>query len=328
MPAKTPRKTDGPYVPPTLEEAIIYFADEDNAFAYAVASRWPTGVFCPYCDTPDVAFIATRKKWRCRPCNKQFSVRVGTIFEDSPIRLGKWFTAIWMLINCKNGVSSYEIARALDVTQKTAWFLLHRVRAAIKAKSFDKKLAGVVETDECFVGGLFKNMHKSRKEKIRAESNAKGASTMRGAIGKTLVQAVLERDGEIRAQIIDSTRIETRLAFIEEHAEEGSQLMTDEGSNSAAFSENFVHDFVNHQQEYVRGNVHCNGVENFWSLLSRMLHGTYVAVEPFHLSAYVDEQAFRFNQRKDNDAGRFLKALAMVPTARLTYKDLTRAEQA
>src|SRR5688572_21982116 len=208
MPKRKVTRNDGPYVPKSLEEAIIYFADEDNAFEYAVARRWPDGVRCVYCDSPDVAPILTRKKFRCRPCNVQFSVRVGTIYEDSPIRLGKWFTAIWMLINCKNGISSYEIARALDVTQKTAWFLLHRIRAAIKAKSFDKKLSGVVETDESFIGGLFKNMHKGRKTKIRAESTNKGAATQRSSIGKTLVQAVLERDGEIRAQIIDSLRLE------------------------------------------------------------------------------------------------------------------------
>ncbi len=274
MPAKRTKERPRPYVPQSLKEAIIYFADEDNALRYAVASRWPEGVTCPYCGGFENSFIATRKIWRCRPCKKQFSVRVGTIFEDSPIRLGKWFTAIWMLLNCKNGISSYEIARDLDVTQKTAWFLLHRIRAAIKAKSFDKKLAGIVEADECFIGGLFKNMHKSRRAKVRAESDAKGASTMRGAIGKTLVQAVLERDGQVRTQIIDSNKIEPRAKFLEANAEAGSQLMTDEGYAHERFAENFTHDYVNHQIEYVRGNVHCNGVENFWSLLARMLHGT------------------------------------------------------
>ncbi|MGZ5442068.1 MAG: IS1595 family transposase [Thermoanaerobaculia bacterium] len=323
MPTKTSRKNDGPYVPKTLEEAIVYFADEDNAFEYAVASRWPTGVFCPYCDTPDVAFIATRKKWRCRPCNKQFSVKVGTIFEDSPIRLGKWFSAIWMLINCKNGVSSYEIARALDVTQKTAWFLLHRVRAAIKAKSFDRKLAGTVETDECHIGGLMENMHKAKRDRVKAGRKANSAT------GKTIVQAVLERNGEVRAQILKSLALGPRVEFLNEHVEAGSNVMTDEGYDGKRMSDStFVHGFVNHQREYVRGNIHTNGVENFWSLLQRTLSGTYVSVEPFHLSAYVDEQSFRFNLRKDTDGGRFLKALSGTTGVRLTYKDLTRAEQA
>jgi transposase-like protein len=324
MPKKKPTPTSGPYVPRTLEEAIVYFADEDNAFAYAVAVRWPEGVFCPWCDSSEHSFISSRRIWCCKGCKRQFSVRVGTIFEDSPIRLGKWFTGIWMLINCKNGVSSYEMHRALGVTQKTAWFLLHRIRAAIKAKSFDKKLAGIVETDECFIGGLFKNMHERKKQAIRDANTPK----KRGGIGKTIVQAVLERDGEIRAQILASTHIEPRLQFLLEHVEKGSQLMTDELSDNPAFKKDFIHDFVNHEQEYVRGNVHCNGVENFWTLLQRTIGGTYVSVEPFHLSAYVDEQAFRFNARKDNDGQRFVKALAMVPTARLTYKDLIRADEA
>ncbi len=322
------RKNDGdePKVPRTLQEAIVYFADPDRAQEFAVAMRWPDGSYCPFCQCAEYSYLSTRKLWKCKGCKKQYSVRVGTIFEDSPISMSKWLTAMWLLVNCKNGISSYELHRGIGVTQKTAWFMLHRIRAAIKVKSFDRKLAGVVEADECFIGGLFKNMHKSRKARLRAESEADGARTMRGAIGKTLVQAVLERDGEIRAQIIQSTHVEPRRAFLEENVEEGSQLMTDEGYNNPAFRENFTLEFVNHEIEYVRGQVHCNGVENFWSLLQRGLSGTYVSVEPYHLSAYVDEQAFRFNQRKDDDAGRFLKAMAMLPTARLTYKDLTRAE--
>jgi hypothetical protein len=229
-----------------------------------------------------------------------------------------------MLVNCKNGASSYELHRAIGVTQKTAWFMLHRVRAAIKAKSFDKKLAGVVEADECFIGGLFKNMHESKREEIRAANTP----NKRGGIGKTIVQAVVERNGQVRAQIIDSLDTATKLAFLKANVEEGAKLMTDEGSASPEFGENFVHDFVNHQIEYVRGNVHTNSVENFWALLQRGLSGTYISVEPFHLSAYVDEQAFRFNTRTDNDGSRFVKALAMAPTARLTYKDLIRAEEA
>jgi hypothetical protein len=238
--------------------------------------------------------------------------------------MSKWLSAIWLLINCKNGISSYELHRALTVTQKTAWFMLHRIRAAIKAKSFDKKLAGIVEADECFIGGLFKNMHEKKREEIRAANTPH----KRGGIGKTIVQAVIQRNGDVRAQIIDDLSVEARLAFLRANVEEGSQLMTDEGYSAAEFGESFVHDFVNHEIEYVRGNVYTNNVENFWALLQRTISGTYVSVEPYHLSAYVDEQSFRFNQRKDNDAGRFLRAMAMFPTARLTYKELIRAEQA
>lgn len=326
MPKRKPpvARPDGIYVPRTLQEAVVFFADADNAFDWAVARRWPDGVRCPLCDSAKNSFYASRKIWRCMDCKQQFSVRVGTIFEDSPISLGKWYMAIWMLMSCKNGVSSYEIHRAIGVTQKTAWFMLHRIRAAVKAKSFDKKLAGIVETDECFIGGLFKNMHESKRAEIRAANTPK----KRGGIGKTIVQAVLERGGEIRAHVIENLTIDTRLDFLQEHAEAGTILMSDEGSDSPQVDAVFVHEFVNHQVEYVRGDVHCNGVENFWTLLQRTLGGTYVSVEPFHLGAYVDEQTFRFNERKDDDGGRFLKASAMVPSARLTYKDLTRAEQA
>lgn len=317
-------RSDGIYVPKTLQEAIVYFADADAAFEYATARRWPDGVRCTWCDSPENSLIASRKVWRCKACKKQFSVRVGTIFEDSPISLGKWYMTIWMLMNCKNGVSSYEVHRAIGVTQKTAWFMLHRVRAAIKAKSFDKKLAGIVETDECFIGGLFKNMHESKREAIRAANTPH----KRGGIGKTIVQAVLERGGEIRAQVINDLTLDTRMEFLQENAEAGAKLMSDEASDSPQVDAVFAHEFVNHQIEYVRGDVHCNGVENFWALLQRTLSGTYVSVEPFHLGAYVDEQTFRFNERKDDDGGRFLKASAMVPSARLTYKDLIRAEQA
>ena len=301
--------------PKTLQDAIVFFADPDNAFDFAVQLRWPDGVTCPLCNGSEHSFLSTRKLWKCKGCKKQFSVRVGTIFEDSPISLSKWFTAIWMLANCKNGVSSYELHRAIGVTQKTAWFMLHRIRAAIKAKSFDKKLAGIVESDECWIGGIVKNMHKSRRAEVGKGPRA----------NKTIVQAVLERDGEVRAQIIEGLHLPERREFLREHVEKGANLMTDEGT---AHMTDFIHEYVNHQHEYVRGNVHTNGIENFWSLLQRGLKGTYVSVEPYHLSAYVDEQCFRFNNRKTNDATRFEMALAMTKGCRLTYEKLTRAEQA
>lgn len=330
---------EAPYFPKTLQEAVVYFADPDRVFEFAVSLRWPDGVLCPFCGSGEHTFISTRKLWKCKACKKQYSVRVGTIFEDSPISLSKWFVAIWMLANCKNGVSSYELARAIGVTQKTAWFMLHRVRAAIKAKSFDKKLCGIVESDESYIGGLMKNMHKSKRERLQREAQGdrekrttahrqlgrkRRVPTGAGpALGKTLVQAVLERDGDVRAQILQSFGTLERLDFIREHVEEGSNLMTDVGNAWAG--PKFIHEFINHQEEYVRGNVHTNSVENFWSLLQRGLRGTYVSVEPYHLSAYVDEQCFRFNQRKANDGQRFVRALVMTKGCRLTYEKLTRA---
>lgn len=311
-----------PNVPDTLREAIVYFADEENAHAFMVAIRWPEGPQCPYCGSYAVTLLKTRRVFKCKTkgCRKQFTAKVGTIFEDSPLSLGKWFTAAWLICNCKNGVSSYEIARAVDVCQKTAWFMLHRIREAMKAGSFDKKLCGVVEADETYIGGLFKFMHKKRREKL----NPGGKN--RGGVNKAIVQAVLERDGEVRAHVIETTGLDGRLQFLTENVDSQSTLFTDEGYASPKVSEKFVHDYVNHEIEYARGSVHCNGVENFWTLLKRSLKGTYVSVEPFHLSAYVDEQAFRFNERKDDDGGRFVKALAHAPGRRLTYAELTRRD--
>jgi transposase-like protein len=310
-----------PSFPKTLQAAIEYFADPDNAFNFAVSLRWPEGVFCPFCDSSEHSFISTRKLWKCKGCKKQFSVRVGTIFEDSPIALSKWFVAIWMLANCKNGVSSYELHRAIGVTQKTAWFMLHRVRAAIKAKSFDKKLAGVVETDETYIGGALKNMHKSQRIKKGIEAKD-GKRRVGPFVGKSIVSAVLERDGSVRAQVLEDMNSDLRREFIRENVENGSKFMSD--MLSTRFTE-FVHQFINHAHEYVRGEVHTNGIENFWSLLKRGLKGTYVSVEPYHLAAYVDEQCFRFNNRNANDGERFIRALAMTKGCRLTYEKLTRA---
>jgi transposase-like protein len=322
----------------TLQEVVAFFADEQKAFEFAVSLRWPDGVFCPFCNSTEHSFISTRRLWKCKGCKKQFSVRVGTIFEDSPISLSKWFVAVWLLSNCKNGVSSYELHRAIEVTQKTAWFMLHRVRAAIKAKSFDKKLAGIVEADECFIGGALKNMHKKKRRKLeeqahedrveRAEGHKQLGKKRRvrtGAgplLGKTIVQAIVERDGEVRTQILETLGTLEKAEFIVANVEEGSRLMTDEGN--ARIATKFIHEFINHQEEYVRGNVHTNTVEGFWALLSRTLEGTYVSVEPYHLAAYLDEQSFRYNNRDTNDGNRFLRALSQFPSTRLTYKDLTR----
>lgn len=339
---RTERYGEDANLPQTLQEATAYFAIEQNAFDFAVALRWPEGVFCPFCQSGENSFISTRRVWKCKGCRRQFSVRVGTIFEDSPLPLGKWFVVMWMLVNCKNGVSSYEVHRALEVTQKTAWFMLHRVRAAMKAKTFDRKLAGIVEADECYIGGALKNMHKSRREKLNREAKEERTERAEGhrqlgkkrrvrtgagpVLGKTVVQAIVERDGEVRAQILKTLGTLERSEFIVKNVEPGSHVMTDTGN--AKLGSQFVHDFINHEKEYVRGNVHTNSVENFWTLLERTLFGTYVCVEPYHLSAYVDEQSFRFNQRKATDGQRFVRALASVPGTRLTYAKLTRAEQA
>lgn len=297
--------------PKTLMEAIKYFSDADICINFIASLRWENGVAaCPKCESERTSFLRTRKIWKCLDCKKQFSVKVGTIFEDSPIGLDKWLCAIWMIANCKNGVSSYEIHRAIGITQKSAWFVLHRIRVAMQTGTFEK-LSGNVEVDETFIGGLEKNKHESKKLK-------KG----RGSVGKTAVMGLLERKGRVRAKVIESTSRATLHGEVKKHVEEGSNLFTDEWRSYQGLEDAYVHEVINHSVEYVRGHVHTNGIENFWSLLKRTIRGTYVSVEPYHLGKYLDEQVFRYNERKTKDNDRFLKMVGGVSGKRLTYNQL------
>jgi len=298
--------------PKTLLEAIKYFSDEDNALELMVKLRWPDGITCPHCESKEYSFISTRRFWKCKSCKKQFRAKVGTIMEDSPIGLDKWLSAIWMIANCKNGVSSYEIHRALGITQKSAWFLLHRIRLAMQNGSF--LLSGEVEADETFIGGKARNMHKSKRDKL-----IQG----RGAVGKAIVVGALERGGRVKAQVVPDREEKTLHGVIRENVEHKSILFSDAWKSYNGLYPDFVHKVINHAEAYVNGNIHTNGIENFWSLLKRGLKGTYVSVMPFHLFRYVDEQAFRFNNRKSNDATRFLLAAKQITGRRLTYDKLT-----
>jgi transposase-like protein len=302
--------------PKTLQQAIIFFADADNCLNYLVARRWPNGVICPTCGRDDVSFLANQRKWQCKSAHKrrQFSVKVGTIFEDSPLGLDKWLTAVWMITNCKNGISSYEVHRAIGVTQKTAWFMVHRIRVAMQTGSFEKKMGGEVEVDETFIGGLSRNMHKSVRER-----RIKGT----GGSGKVAVMGLLERHGELRTKVIPNVRMETLQPEILRHVEKGAELFTDAWASYNGLDAEYIHQVINHAEEYVRGNVHTNGIENFWSLLKRSIKGTYVSVEPFHLFRYLDEQTFRFNERHGKDADRFATVTGQLAGKRLTYKELT-----
>jgi transposase-like protein len=296
-------------------EAIRYFADSDNAISYLASLRWPDGVVCPHCESTKVGYLATRRIWKCKnpECRKQFSIKVGTIFEDSPIGLDKWLTAIWLIANCKNGVSSYEIARDLKVTQKSAWFMLQRIRKAMQDGT-GILLTGEVEADESFIGGKARNMHASkRRERIHG----------RGVEGKAIVMGVLERHGEVRATVIESRRKHHVQAEVRRHVAPGSALYTDELLSYDGLASEYAHQVINHAEEYVRESVHTNGMENFWSLLKRGLAGTYVSTEPFHLFRYVDEQAFRFNNRKLTDAERLAIVCRRAVGRRLTWDELT-----
>ncbi|MDP9267426.1 MAG: IS1595 family transposase [Acidobacteriota bacterium] len=304
--------------PHTLQEAIVYFSDPERAFVYAVNLRWPDKhVTCPRCGHDKHYFIKTRCLWLCKGCKKQFTVKVGSIFEDSALGLDKWMTAVWMLVNSKNGVSSHEMARTLGITQKSAWFMLQRIRLALKK---DGKVGGSgneVECDETFIGGKMRNMHRDKKIRYIRRGGHSG--------NKTVVFGALDRDArQIRAQVIPDIRRDTLQAEVLNSIHHGSKIYTDAFSGYDKVKADYVHEVVNHAERYVSGRVHTNGLENFWSLLKRGLTGTYVAVEPFHLERYVDEQVFRYNTRKDlNDAGRFELAMGQVANKRLTYEQLT-----
>jgi transposase-like protein len=305
--------------PKSLQEAILYFSDLNNCIDYLAIRRWPQGVTCPSCGSEKVKFNHKRRVWQCSShhAKRQFSVKVGTIYEDSPIGLDKWMAATWMLTNCKNGISSYEIARDLKVTQKTAWFMLHRIRLALQDDFFGSKLGGEVEVDETFIGGKARNMHKSVRTR-RITGRGKSIHD------KTAVVGILEHGGKVRTKVVADRSKETLHGLVKKNVTAGAALYTDELHGYWGLDEQYKHQIIDHAVEYVNGRVHTNGLENFWSLLKRGIHGTYVAVEPFHLFRYLDEQMFRFNNRKDlDDAGRFDLAVSQIIGKRLTFAELT-----
>jgi transposase-like protein len=314
----------------TLQEAIVYFSDKDRAFQYALNYRWQDGlVACPRCGSEKHSFIKTRRIWMCYGCNKQFSIKVGTIFEDSPIGLDKWMLTMWMLANCRNGVSSYEIGRTIGVTQRSAWFMLHRIREAMKdlnVPPVGSNEGGEVEVDEAYVGAKVKNMHYSRKLKIQQELSKVPAwkQTTRYA-GKTAIMGMFDRTSrEVRAKVVPNTKRETLQTEILNGIQHGSRIYTDRAVAYDNLKATYIHETVNHADTYVRGQVHTNCLENFWSVTKRNLAGTYVAVEHFHLDRYLDEQIYRFNNRKGwTDQQRFNRLLSQVAGRRLTYSDLT-----
>lgn len=306
------------YEPQSLQEAIVYFSDQINCLKYLVLRRteWKNGVVCPTCGSAKVSFLSKQLRWQCsaRHPKRQFSVKVGTIFEDSPLGLDKWLPAMWLILNCKNGVSSCEIARALKVTQKTAWFMLHRIRLAMQDDLSGGKLGGEVEIDETFIGGKARNMHKAKRERV---------ITGTGGKDKTVVMGMMERGGHVRAMVVGTRRKNELQSQVREHVEAGAAIFTDELKSYDGLEDGFQHQVINHAVEYVNGNVHTNAMENFWSLLKRGLHGTYISVEPFHLFRYIDEQAHRFNNRKMTDGERFDLGVREIVGKRLTYAELT-----
>ena len=310
--------------PATLQQAIIYFKDFANCKAFMMELRWPDGVVrCPHCGSGHVTWLENARIWKCyeKHSLSRFSLKIGTIFEDSPISLDKWLTAVWLIVNCKNGISSYEVARDLGVSQKSAWFMDHRIRFALHRGSFDALLSGEVEADESMFGGKVKHMHKARKIRAQKSGGQKG--------DKTIVMGILKRGGEIRTKVIANRKRKAVEANLRDNVEAGANLYTDALQSYAFINDEYMHEVIDHALEYVRGKVHTNGLETFWSLIKRAIKGTYVSVEPFHLFRYLDEQAWRYNNRKDangeplKDWDRFKIACSQIVGKRLTWDELT-----
>jgi transposase-like protein len=307
--------------PKTLQQAVRYFSDEQVCIDTIAKMRWPKGPICPTCEGAEHYYLKTQKRWKCKKCAKQFSVKLGTIFEDSPISLDKWLVALWMLVNCKNGISSYEVGRGLGLTQKSAWFVLHRLRLALQESSL-VRLGGsgkTVEVDETFIGGLSRNMHADKRAR---------RITAHGPKDKAVVLGILERGKKIRTISVPDTKQRTLQGCVRNHIEPGTDLVSDASPSYVGLQKDYEHQIIDHAVAYVHGNVHTNGLENYWSLLKRGVKGTYISVEPFHLFRYLDEQAFRFNNRATkenpmNDGDRFDLALSQIAGKRLTFAEVT-----
>jgi transposase-like protein len=306
-------------------DAIRYYSDEQVCINTVASLRWPDGKpVCPKCGVAEGDrkhyWLATQKRWKCYSCRKQFSVKVDSVFEDSPLGLDKWMVALWMLCNCKNGVSSHEISRELGIAQQHAWHLLHRLRLALHLPE-GEKLGGVVEADECFVGGRIGNMHQSKRAQM-------GGKT-RGTKGKAVVIGMVERGGRVRAIVSVDRSQSTIRPLIAANLAKDATLISDEWGGYVGSHQN--HEVINHAIEYVNEHIHTNSIENFWSLLRRALGGTYVSVEPIHLQKYIHEEVYRFNLRsrkneKITNADRFALALSNVGGQSLTWKELTGKE--
>src|ERR1700728_222602 len=315
--------------PKTLLAAIRYFSNLEIAHDFFVKLRWPDGPVCPRCESRDVSYSPKYRRFQCKHSHdgRQFTVKTGSVMEDSPLGLDKWALALWMEVNCKNSISSYELHRAAGITQKSAWFLLHRLRHAIHVGSFDSKMKGIIEADETMVGALAANMHK--KERERKVGRTRGGAHMTNVMG-LLQRHNGKKHSTVRTAVLRDRKKESLHAVIHQNVEPGNTLYTDALKNyrDPAIAAAFQHDFVDHAEAYVKDKVvHTNGLENFWALFKRCIKGTHVSVEPFHLAAYVDSEAFRFNNREMHDVQRFTLAASRLHGKRLTYKQLIGASE-
>ena len=293
------------------------FPDNETALKHFEGVHWKNGAFCPYCKGARVMHFKDGKTYKCSDCRKRFSSKTGTIFEDTKLGMHIWFGAMWLLLNRPKGIASTQLAVDLDITQKSAWFVLHRLRYASRTRSFNRPLAGEVEADETYVGGKARNMSKERRE--RTVNGTGGA-------GKTIVIGVIERGGggtpgEVRAMTIPDTKTRTIQSVVRGHVAPGTTLMTDSAVAYVGMPE-YTHETVNHfAREYARGPFHTNSIEGFWSLFKRQYHGTRHWISPKHMNAYLDEACYRFDRRETDRTVRVDDLLTRV-AGRITYGTL------
>lgn len=295
-----------------LIEVMMHFSDENTCKEYLEQMRWGGNIICPHCEN-DEKIYSMKKNYKCAKCRKQFSVTKGSIFENSAIPLQKWFAGIWLITSHKKGISSLQLHRDLGITQKSAWFMLQRIRFAIRTKSFSKPLANTVEADETYVGGKNKNRHADKKIPF-----AQGRSTK----DKTPVFGLVERNGRVVAMKVSNTTQKTIHPIIKNLVSKDANLMTDEWKAYRGLASYYNHAFVKHGEgQYVVGDAHTNTIEGFWSLLKRGIIGIYHHVSEKHLDAYVDEFEYRYNTKHLECADRFSNMLALS-NCRITYKNL------
>ena len=323
-------------LPESLLEAVAFFADEDRAHDFFVKMRWPEGVRCAHCNSVNVGKlvrsetknkkgeVAVRRVWNCKTCKRQFTAKVGTVFNESPLPLSKWLPALWLVTSAKNGISSCELARALKITQKSAWFMGHRLRTSIQRGGGIVRADGVFECDESFIGGSARNMHVAKREET-VKSAYKGKSVVMGLLARHSANTPVS---QVVTRVVRSNRASSLLPHIQQHIPKGAEVHTDAHRAYNGIDADYAHKVVDHAECYVKDGVHTNSLENFWSLLSRTLKGTYVHCAPFHLYRYLDEQTYRFNERKNGngDQGRLINAVKTTVNRKLTWKKLTGKE--
>lgn len=297
----------------SLYDCFEQFPDEQSVIDHFRAIRWKNGEFCPLCGHDKIYHFSDNRTHKCGSCRKRFSIKVGTIFEDTKLPLRKWFAAIWLITSHKKGIASTQLAKNLKITQKTAWFVLHRLRHASKTKSFNKPLEGEVEFDETYTGGKETNKPISKRK-----------TGQQGGKGKATVFGMLERGGELRAQHVENLTGKTIKRIVDANVDPKANLMTDEAAAYGRLDGSYKRHSVNHSDsEYVRNYFcHINGIEGAWSLFKRQVNGTHHWISKKHLQAYLDEMCYRFNRREMTEGSRINDFLGRV-SGRLTYKTLT-----